>query len=63
MYKEVLRSIDHVAIWPIISLVIFFAFFVGMVWRVYTTDKKLVNEISELPLHDDDTPTQHPLNS
>lgn len=53
MYKEVLRSIDQVAIWPIISLVIFFAFFIGMVWRVYTTDKEQVNEISELPLHDE----------
>lgn len=63
MYKEVLRSIDQVAIWPIISLVIFFAFFVGMVWRVYTTDKKLVNEISELPLHDDDSPNHQTKNA
>lgn len=57
MYKEVLRSIDQVAIWPMISLLIFFAFFIGMVWRVYTTDKKLVTEISELPLHDGNVPT------
>lgn len=59
MYKEVLRSIDQVAIWPIISLVIFFAFFIGMVWRVYATDKEQVNEISELPLHDE-APESHP---
>ena len=33
MYKEVLRSIEGIEIYPIISLLIFFAFFVGVgVW-------------------------------
>jgi len=62
MYKEVLQSIDQVAVWPILSLVIFFTFFLLMLWRVFTTDKKKLNEISQLPLHDTDNPTQ-PSNS
>jgi cbb3-type cytochrome oxidase subunit 3 len=63
MYKEVLRNIDQVAVWPILSLLIFFTFFVLMLWRVFSTDKKTVNEISRLPLHETDNPTDQTLKS
>lgn len=50
MYKNVLQSIDNVAIWPVISFVIFFLFFLCLLWWVATVDKKLIKKISELPL-------------
>lgn len=52
MYKDVLRSIDNVAIWPVISFVIFFIFFLCLLWWVFTTDKKVLKEIESLPLND-----------
>lgn len=52
MYKNVLQSIDNVAIWPVISFVIFFIFFLCLLWWVFTTDKKLLKEIETLPLND-----------
>jgi hypothetical protein len=50
MYKNVLQSIDNIAIWPVISFVIFFLFFLCLLWWVVTVDKKIIKEISELPL-------------
>lgn len=52
MYKNVLQSIDNIAIWPVISFVIFFAFFICLLWWVFTADKKLIREIESLPLDD-----------
>jgi cbb3-type cytochrome oxidase subunit 3 len=52
MYKDILRDIDHVAIWPVISFVIFFTFFILLLWYVFTADKKFINEMSQKPLQD-----------
>lgn len=53
MYKEVLRSIDNIEIWPVISFVIFFSFFIGLLWWTFSTDKKFIDEMSQKPLHDE----------
>lgn len=50
MYKEILRGIDHVAIWPVISFIIFFLFFIVLVWWAFTADRSYVQDMSELPL-------------
>lgn len=50
MYKNVLQSIDNVAIWPVISFIIFFLFFLCLLWWVFTADKGLIKKMSELPL-------------
>lgn len=50
MYKNVLQSIDNIAIWPVISFVIFFLFFIGLLWWVFTTDKQFINVMKNLPL-------------
>ncbi len=65
MYKDILRSIDHIEIWPIISFVIFFLFFLMLLWWVFTVDKKFINTMSQKPLHDgvDDESIVEPLNS
>ena len=52
IYKEVLQGIQDVAIWPIISFVIFFSFFVVLVWWAFTADRKYISEMSDLPLDD-----------
>ena len=54
MYKEVLRSIDNIAIWPVISFVIFFAFFLLLLWRTFWEDMKYLSKMSNLPLDDED---------
>ena len=56
MYKNVLQSIDNIAIWPVISFVIFFLFFICLLWWVFTVDKKFVNEMSNLPIGHDALP-------
>lgn len=57
MYKNVLQSIDNIAIWPVVSFVIFFIFFLCLLWWVFTTDKKLINEIENLPFNDNSVPS------
>jgi cytochrome c oxidase cbb3-type subunit IV len=48
--KQHAASIEGINIYPIISLLIFFLFFVGMLYLVKRMDKKKVEEISSLPL-------------
>ena len=50
MYKNVLQSIDNIEIWPLISFVIFFLFFICLLWWVFTTDKKVIDKMKDLPL-------------
>jgi cytochrome c oxidase cbb3-type subunit IV len=49
MYKNVLQSIDNVEIWPVISFVIFFLFFICLLWWALTVDKKFIRQMSRLP--------------
>lgn len=50
MIGSVLRSIEGVEIYPIISLLLFFATFIVMLIRVVGLDKKFLRHMSELPL-------------
>lgn len=52
MYKDILPHIERVAVWPIISLLIFFTFFIVLLWYVFTADKNFIHEMSKKPLHD-----------
>jgi len=63
MYKNILQNIENVAVWPVISFVIFFLFFVMLLWWVITADRKYVDEMSQLPLSDDTTPNLTDANS
>lgn len=49
MYKNVLQNIDNIAIWPVISFVIFFLFFICLLWWVFTADKNFINTMKSLP--------------
>lgn len=48
--KHHMETIAGIEIFPLISLVIFFAFFVGLFIYIARTDKKQINEISRIPL-------------
>lgn len=50
MDKNVLQNIDNIAIWPVISFVIFFLFFLCLIWYVLTTDKKFIEKMKSMPL-------------
>ncbi len=50
--KQYAEKIDNAQVYPIISLLIFFIFFVVLIWFVTRMDKKLVTRISGIPLDD-----------
>jgi cytochrome c oxidase cbb3-type subunit 4 len=54
MYKEVLRSIEDIEIMPMISLMVFMLFFIGMFIWVVTVDRKYVEHMRSLPLNDNE---------
>lgn len=51
--KGYLESIEDVATYPMISLLIFFVFFAVLLWWVLTASKAHIKEMSALPLEDD----------
>jgi cytochrome c oxidase cbb3-type subunit 4 len=57
MYKNILQSIDNVAIWPIISLSIFFIFFLVLLWWVFTADKTFIRKMKNLPFDKSNEPS------
>jgi cbb3-type cytochrome oxidase subunit 3 len=52
--KGNLENIDGVAIYPLISLLIFFVFFVVLFWWVFTAKKEHIEEVSNIPLENND---------
>jgi len=48
--KGNLENIDGVEIYPIFSLLIFFVFFVALFWWVLTAKKDHIEEVSNIPL-------------
>lgn len=50
--KQHLASISGIEIYPIISFLIFFLFFVGAAMLIMKADKKHIEKMSNLPLED-----------
>ena len=48
--KDHMATIDGIEIYPIISLTIFFIFFMGLFWWVFTAKNEHIKKISQLPL-------------
>jgi hypothetical protein len=57
--KKYAESIDGINIYPIISLLIFFLFFVVLLYYVKRMDKNKVKEISRIPLEEDTRPNEN----
>lgn len=52
--KNHMDSIAGIEIYPIISLLIFFIFFVGLFWWVATSKKDYIDTVSNIPLDNND---------
>ncbi|NER09592.1 Cbb3-type cytochrome oxidase component FixQ [Muriicola jejuensis] len=50
--KNHMESIDGIATYPLISLLIFFVFFALLFWWVFSASKEHIKEVSEIPLDD-----------
>lgn len=50
--KHNMETIAGVSIYPILSLLIFFSFFVGLGLWVVSYKKEKINELSNIPLND-----------
>ncbi|MEL0457171.1 CcoQ/FixQ family Cbb3-type cytochrome c oxidase assembly chaperone [Tamlana flava] len=48
--KNHMESITGIEIYPIISLLIFFTFFVVLFWWVFTAKKDYIKKVSNIPL-------------
>lgn len=57
MYKDVLQSIYNIALWPVISFVIFFSFFLGLLLWVFMADKKFIDHMKSMPLYETESST------
>ncbi|MCH7400669.1 cbb3-type cytochrome c oxidase subunit 3 [Belliella kenyensis] len=49
MKKDILSSIENIEIYPVISLLIFVIFFVGMFIWVVKADRQYINHMKDLP--------------
>ncbi|KGO79146.1 CcoQ/FixQ family Cbb3-type cytochrome c oxidase assembly chaperone [Flavobacterium rakeshii] len=56
--KHNMDTISGIEVYPIISLLIFFIFFVSLYTWVYTYKKDKINEMSNLPFSDNDNDNQ-----
>jgi len=54
MFKHYFEGIPYVEVGPIIALIIFFLFFIGLLYYVFTADKSYINEMKDLPLEDNE---------
>ena len=56
MHKDVIRDTALVAdleLIPVISFVVFFAFFIGLIYYVIKQDKKSMNQMAAMPLSEE----------
>jgi len=53
MFKNLYNNLDNVAIFPIMAMLLFMAFFIGVIYYSYKMKKNTVDYISSLPLDDD----------
>lgn len=53
--KHNMETIAGVAVYPILSLLLFFAFFVGLGIWVFSYKKEKIDELSQIPLNDNQT--------
>lgn len=54
MYKEVLRSIEGIGIFPSIALVLFLGFFIGLIIYLVKKGKAHFDDVAHLPLESDE---------
>ncbi len=53
--KHHIETISGIEVYPLISFVIFFVFFVGLIIYVIKADKKFIDKIANIPFESNDT--------
>jgi len=51
---------ENIAVWPIISFVIFFIFFICLLLWVFSVDKKFIEKMKALPMEGSTPDTETP---
>ena len=54
MFSNNLSSIEGVSIFAIIGLVLFFLLFVAIIIRTFRTDKKIIEDMGNIPLENNE---------
>jgi len=54
MFKHYFEGIQNIEVYPIISLLIFFSFFICLFFWVSGLSKRHINDMKNLPLESDD---------
>ena len=57
MFKHYFEQIDGIAFFPLLSLMIFFLFFVSLLIWVVKVNKGYIQEMSNLPLAEEQAPS------
>ncbi|MBK7978579.1 MAG: cbb3-type cytochrome c oxidase subunit 3 [Ignavibacteriae bacterium] len=52
-FSNYLSSIENVGIYPVLTLILFFAVFVGALIWIYTRDKDYISKLENIPLDND----------
>lgn len=53
MYKDVLRAIEGVGIFPVISLLLFVFFFLLVLWGTFRAKKEIIDTMAAIPFEND----------
>jgi cytochrome c oxidase cbb3-type subunit IV len=61
MFKHYFEGAENIAVGPVISLIIFFVFFIILLYWVLKVDKGFINKMKDLPF-DDTSVDSHNLN-
>ncbi len=56
--KHHMDSIEGIEVYPILSLLIFFTFFVVLFWWVFTAKKEYIETVSNIPLDNNQNQTE-----
>ncbi|UII19098.1 cytochrome C oxidase Cbb3 [Fulvivirga ligni] len=60
MFKHYFEQVHNVEVWPIISLAIFFIFFLCLILWVIQADKGYISKMKQLPVDDATLSTSNP---
>ena len=55
MFKHYFEQIQGIEVWPMISLFIFFTFFLGLLIWVWKVDKGYIKEMESMPVEKDNS--------
>lgn len=58
MFKHYFEGAENIAVGPIISLIIFFAFFIVLLYWVFKVDKGFIKKMEDMPLNDNTVANQ-----